>query len=112
MDILNSLRSLPEPIKKILRPLGSLFVSKYSAELSYWRSKFKSNGGVFNNAHYEKLMLAMAQETDDRFLQDKVVADFGCGPRGSLVWAASASMRIGIDVLADQYADEFSENGC
>lgn len=110
MDILKPLRSLPEPIKRILRPLGSLFISKYSAELSFWRSKFKIRGGVFSNEHYEKLMLAMAQELDDQFLQGKVVADFGCGPRGSLVWATSASLRIGIDVLADQYADEFSEN--
>jgi SAM-dependent methyltransferase len=43
-------------------------------------------------------------------LRGKVVADFGCGPRGSLVWATSPSLRIGIDVLADRYADEFTDN--
>jgi len=110
MNILEPLRSLPEPLKKILRPMGSLLVRKSSAEISYWRSKFKIDGGMFSNAHYEEMMLAMAQEADDRFLQKKIVADFGCGPRGSLVWAASASLRIGIDVLADQYADEFSKS--
>lgn len=55
-------------------------------------------------------MLAMAQESDDRFLQGKVVADFGCGPRGSLVWATAASLRIGIDVLVERYATEFKDD--
>ena len=55
-------------------------------------------------------MLAMAEEPNPDFLKGKVVADFGCGPRGSLVWARPASLRIGIDVLADRYADEFADN--
>lgn len=55
-------------------------------------------------------MLAMAEESNDNFLKGKIIADFGCGPRGSLVWAGSALLRIGIDVLADRYADEFTEN--
>jgi SAM-dependent methyltransferase len=53
-------------------------------------------------------MLAMAEEPDSSFLAGKVVADFGCGPRGSLVWATDATVRIGIDVLADRYCDEFT----
>lgn len=55
-------------------------------------------------------MLAMAEESSDNFLKDKIVADFGCGPRGSLAWASTALLRIGIDVLADRYADEFTSN--
>ena len=55
-------------------------------------------------------MLAIAEETTDDFLKGKIVADFGCGPRGSLVWASSAWLRIGIDVLADRYADEFTDS--
>jgi len=51
----------------------------------------------------------MAGESADDFLKGKIVADFGCGPRGSLVWARSALLRIGIDVLADRYADEFTD---
>ena len=54
-------------------------------------------------------MLAMAGESTDDFLKGKIVADFGCGPRGSLVWARSALLQIGIDVLADRYADEFTD---
>jgi SAM-dependent methyltransferase len=52
-------------------------------------------------------MLAMAEEPTADFLTGKIVADFGCGPRGSLVWARDALLRIGIDVLADRYADAF-----
>ena len=32
--------------------------------------------------------------------EGKIVADFGCGPRGSLCWAIEAKKRIGIDILA------------
>ena len=97
---------IPEPIKKIFRR----FFKKDVAELSFWRSRLKLDKGKFYNLHYEKLLLAMAEESSDDFLKGKIVADFGCGPRGSLVWARSALLRIGIDVLADRYADEFTEN--
>lgn len=55
-------------------------------------------------------MLGMAEEGSGDFLAGKIVADFGCGPRGSLAWARCAALRIGIDVLADRYADAFTEN--
>ena len=83
---------------------------KHNAELAFWKSRLEINHGTFYNGHYERIMLAMAQEPDTGFVKGKVVADFGCGPRGSLVWASSAALRIGIDVLADVYADEFTEN--
>ena len=51
----------------------------------------------------------MADQHDDSFLRGKIVADFGCGPRGTLTWAKSARLRIGIDVLSDKYADSFKE---
>jgi SAM-dependent methyltransferase len=86
------------------------FVSKADAELAFWRSRLEIDQGRFRNAYYERLMLGMAGETNADFLADKVVADFGCGPRGSLVWASPARLRIGIDVLADRYADEFTSN--
>jgi ubiquinone/menaquinone biosynthesis C-methylase UbiE len=101
---------VPEPIKKFLRPIRNCFIKKYDAELSFWRSRLKLDHGRFKNSHYERLMLAMAEERNDDFLKGKIVADFGCGPRGSLVWARSALLRIGIDVLADRYADEFADN--
>lgn len=111
MEISEKLKELtPEPIKTILRPIRNMFVDKYAAELSFWRSRLKIDNGVFKNSHYQRLMLAMAEEPDDCFLKGKIVADFGCGPRGSLFWAGSASLRIGIDVLVDRYADEFTDN--
>ena len=111
MQIKNILvKTIPEPIKKILRPIRKLFIKKYHAELSFWRNRLKVDNGHFNNSHYERLMLAMADESTQNFLTGKVIADFGCGPRGSLLWADSALLRIGIDVLADRYADEFKDN--
>lgn len=101
---------LPEWIKKILRPINNLFIDKHESELDFWRSRFVMDNGMFLNTHYEKLMLAMAGENNGDFLKGKIVADFGCGPRGSLAWAKAAHLRIGIDVLADQYMDEFSSS--
>ncbi len=101
------LKRLPEPLKVPLRPLHG----KYNEELAFWREAFKSGGNRLTDAgtiaEYERIMLAMAEEPTPDFLAGKVVADFGCGPRGSLVWAHNALVRIGIDVLADRYADEF-----
>ena len=104
------IKTIPEPIKKILRPIRNLFVNKHNAELSFWINRFKTNKGKFFNSHYERLMLAMAEESTQDFLKGKIVADFGCGPAGSLCWAESALLRIGIDVLADQYVDALKDN--
>lgn len=108
------IESVPEPVKRLMRPLYNslcdLIRYKYTSELRFWKSRLEIDNGVFENSHYRKLMLGMAQENDDNFLRGKIVADFGCGPRGSLVWADSASLRIGIDVLADCYAELFYSN--
>lgn len=103
-------KSIPEPIKEILRPIQKRFVDKTTSELSFWRSRLKIDKGIFKDSYYQRYMLAMAEEPDDDFLKEKIVADFGCGPGGSLVWASSASLRIGIDILADRYFDEFTDN--
>jgi SAM-dependent methyltransferase len=101
------LKRLPEPVKVGLRRLRG----KHNEELAFWREQFEENGERLTSpetvAYYERLMLGMAEEPTAEFLAGKVVADFGCGPRGSLVWAPNALVRIGIDVLADRYADEF-----
>jgi SAM-dependent methyltransferase len=76
---------------------------KHAHEFRYWRKRWREEGGSLRNEHYQALLLAMAGEAAPSFLRDKVVADFGCGPRGSLCWAAPARERIGIDVLADAY---------
>lgn len=111
MSILNKIRAItPEPAKRIYTGLRDRFKKKYDSEMSFWKLKYNSENHVFKNSHYRKIMLAMAMEEGDEFLKGKIVADFGCGPRGSLVWAESALMRIGIDVLADKYADMFTDS--
>jgi SAM-dependent methyltransferase len=99
----------PESVKRYLRPVRNYFGRKHDAELSYWRKVLDGRGADFDNSWYEGLMLAIAGESSERFTAEKVVADFGCGPCGSLAWARSARLRIGIDVLADRYADEFPD---
>jgi len=103
-------RRIPRFLKKILRPIHNIIANKYSTEFEFWKYKYNTENGTFNNSSYKKFMLAMAKEEDDSFLKNKIVADFGCGPRGSLVWVKSAKLRIGIDVLADRYVDAFKKN--
>jgi SAM-dependent methyltransferase len=76
---------------------------KYRAELAFWERYREECGGVLPNLHYRGLMLGLAGEHDEGFLRGRVVADFGCGPCGSLAWVEAARERIGIDVLADAY---------
>jgi SAM-dependent methyltransferase len=76
---------------------------KYYAELRYWKRCLKRENGQFANNWYKDAMLLAAGETSTDFTSGQVIADFGCGPRGSLCWADKADDRIGIDVLADRY---------
>lgn len=78
---------------------------KYYREMRFWRSQFEQDAGRIASAHLKRMMLAMAEQSDDSFLQNKIVADFGCGPLDSLWWADSARIRLGIDVLADAYSE-------
>jgi SAM-dependent methyltransferase len=95
---------IPQELRPIakgaLRIFPSLF--KYQEEINFWRALWRA--GKFENDYYEKTMLAIAAESNSAFLTGKIVADFGCGPKGSLCWATFAKMRIGIDVLADAYS--------
>ena len=101
---------LPEPVLNVLRPIRNRLVNKHHYELSFFRRRFKIRHGKFRNDNYERFMPAMAEESSDDFIEGKIVADFGCGPKGSLVWASKAHLRIGIDVPADRYAEEFFDN--
>jgi SAM-dependent methyltransferase len=87
-------------VKKLLRIFPSKF--KYRDEIEYWQNEWSS--GRFVNDYYEQTMLLLADEPNSEFLRDKIVADFGCGPQGSLCWAKPARARIGIDVLSDAYS--------
>jgi SAM-dependent methyltransferase len=98
---------MPRWVILLFRPITKALGIKHLYEHFYWKMGFKKYGEVLENDRYEPIMLAIAEEENGDFLSGKVVADFGCGPRGSLAWAKSALVRIGIDVLADQYADSF-----
>lgn len=74
---------------------------KYAGEVAYWQSRADVEG-LLGNAHYRELMLLLSGKGED-FFSDKIVGDFGCGPRGSLEWMAQARSRIGIEVLANEY---------
>ncbi len=97
-------------LKEVVRPLYNKFANKYATELGYWKKIYLRDGQSFENGFYKKIFLNLAQEQDDKFLENKIVADFGCGPRGSLKWIKSAKQKIGIDVLADQYLDHFGQD--
>jgi SAM-dependent methyltransferase len=104
---------VPVPVKRLywhwrdrqLREALGLKDNKHAHELRFWRSELRNDGGVLRNSFYREQMLGLAGECDDEFLRGKIVADFGCGPRGTLQWATSARVRIGIDVLADRYSE-------
>ncbi|HXH51322.1 MAG TPA: class I SAM-dependent methyltransferase [Terriglobia bacterium] len=112
MNMLRTIRSfVPLPVKRWYWHVTDEFQTKYDAEHGYWKGKFTEKGGRFKNGHYERLFLAMGQEKSHEFLRNRIVADFGCGPRGSHEWASEAKARNGIDVLSDQYASEFEVRG-
>jgi SAM-dependent methyltransferase len=87
-------------VKGLLRVAPAHF--KYPDEIAYWQNEWTA--GRFSNDYYERTMLMLAQEPNGEFLRGNIIADFGCGPQGSLCWAKTARARIGIDVLADAYS--------
>jgi SAM-dependent methyltransferase len=100
------LKFFPNPIRSRLLKLAaclSIPGIKYTSEFYYWYIQLQNDGGTFRNGWYRDLMLNIAGETDENFVTEKIVADFGCGPRGSLCWATDARERVGIDVLVDKY---------
>lgn len=93
-----------------LRPAAKGFVAswlpatfKYTEGGEFWEAEWKQEGCHFENQYYRRTMLGLANEPDSSFLTGKIVADFGCGPRGSLCWATEAKARIGIDVMIEQF---------
>ena len=70
-------------------------------ELNYWKSQQREEGDLAND-HYERFYTTHFGLTHEDYA-GKVVLDIGCGPRGSLEWAAKAKRRIGLDPLADDY---------
>ena len=70
-------------------------------ELRYW-SAVKEKESVLRNSWYEYFYTTHFGLTRDDYVGKKVL-DIGCGPRGSLEWADTAAIRIGLDPLAESY---------
>lgn len=101
-------RALDERLAELMgkgQPAAAPVVTadKAEEEVGYWQRRFEAEGGVLENGWYGRILSAIAGEADQSFVRGKIIADFGCGPRGSLCWATEARDRIGIDLLADTY---------
>jgi SAM-dependent methyltransferase len=99
------LRSTRYIIRIIIPP------DKYQAELAFWKELYRNQGNKFDNKWYVNILLPLSGEDLSASFKNKVLADFGCGPQGSLEWAIEASERIGIDVLMDRYESIFNLSG-
>ncbi|MCK5850093.1 MAG: methyltransferase domain-containing protein [Kiritimatiellae bacterium] len=107
MGLIDIIRGLPKPLKRLVYAVYSLFGDKYRAEMAFWESRYRKDNGEFRNNHYQKIMMGIAEESDVSFFDGKVIADFGCGPRGTMTWIKGAALRVGVDVLMDRYLDSF-----
>jgi SAM-dependent methyltransferase len=77
--------------------------AKGDAEMDYW-SRRAAIEGTLGNAHYERVFTAQFH-LQRSFFDAKRVLDVGCGPRGSLEWAAGAARRVGLDPLVERYRE-------
>lgn len=103
--------AIPDPVYNIARRAYAATQRAYARvaptrfkekhELSFWRSR-AAEEGVLSNAHYEYFYTDFFGLTRDDYAGKRVL-DIGCGPRGSLEWAAEAAERVGLDPLADEY---------
>jgi SAM-dependent methyltransferase len=89
-------------LNKLSNNLGKFINIKEPFEYLYWQIK-KWEEGHFNNQHFEYFYTIHFGLSSDHY-SNKSILDIGCGPRGSLEWAKTASLRIGLDPLAHKYA--------
>ncbi len=81
---------------------------KIKGEMGYWRLQaLRGGNGKLSEAYYRPNVLAMARGVGENFFGGKTVADFGCGPRGSLARWADCSVCIRNEVFAGDYLEEF-----
>jgi SAM-dependent methyltransferase len=88
-------------------PGGARAQFKRYHELRYWRGVTRPIRNdrarlEHERSHYEHFFTAFFGLTRDDYA-GKALLDIGCGPCGSLEWAAEARERVGLDPLADEY---------
>jgi ubiquinone/menaquinone biosynthesis C-methylase UbiE len=96
---------LRKNIKRMLMPPQKRVASKQSAELGFWRSWIAEHGSEPEAEYYRKFMMDMGNVQDIAFFENKICLDIGCGPKGSLTWLANARYAVGLDPLAEGYAE-------
>ncbi len=69
-------------------------------ELKYWKERKAK--GLLSDDNY-KYFYTSHFGLDESYYSGKTILDIGCGPKGSLEWAAMAKRRIGLDPLAKEY---------
>jgi glycosyltransferase involved in cell wall biosynthesis len=74
---------------------------KAAHEMAHWKTR-KEVEGVLANDHYE-YFFTRHFSLEKTFFANKNILDIGCGPRGSLEWAKTASVPVGLDPLALSY---------
>jgi len=101
-------RLIIETVRKVASSLPGWMMPKkfkYVTEFWFWKTRTMLEGPVLANDFYKDKFLDAAGFENDDWTEGKVIADFGCGPRGSLCWATRSARRIGIDVLTDKYRE-------
>ena len=93
-------RNLKESLSAGVAPTSNTSV-KNAGEMAYWQDR-KTKEGSLANSHYQ-FFYTQFFGLDDNFYSGKKLLDIGCGPRGSLEWAAMTRVRIGLDPLTEFY---------
>jgi ubiquinone/menaquinone biosynthesis C-methylase UbiE len=74
--------------------------TKESEELRFWAERRATVGFSYHKYEY---FYTEHFGFDRAFYSRKAVLDIGCGPQGSLEWADSSGLRVGLDPLALAY---------
>ena len=91
--------SAVDRLRRVWRPR-----SKLRSELAYWEDRRRTGGELERGVPFYAWMFTEPFGLDASFYAGKRLLDVGCGPRGSLEWAAQAAERVGLDPLAARYA--------
>lgn len=68
----------------------------------FFERRWASGKGTLSNGHYQYFYTTYF-DLPASYYDGKRVIDIGCGPRGSLEWAAGAEERVGLDPLVNEY---------
>jgi 2-polyprenyl-3-methyl-5-hydroxy-6-metoxy-1,4-benzoquinol methylase len=101
-----SLPALAKPVlnKAALMLLPRSLRTKWKERnaFKFFERRWASGRGTLSNNHYQYFYTTYFG-LPASYYDGKRVIDIGCGPRGSLEWAAGAKERVGLDPLVDEY---------